>query len=209
MDSKKVYFVMLAAIGLLGSLVIATAVIGNNMLKKQSNKLLEARLQNHVLDEQQTALTKATRDIDKYADLEKIAKVIVPQDKDQAATVREIVKIASQSGINLSSITFPSSTLGQTTPKANGGESNTTDKSASSPITQVKPVQGLSGLYTMEITIQQDAKTPVTYPKLIEFLSKLEQNRRTAQVSGVSVLPTPKDHSLLTFSLTVKVYIKP
>lgn len=211
MSSKRMYLIMLALTGVLGILIIATAILGNSLLKDQASKLLNAKLQNRVLDEQQVALKQAEKDIEKYAELGKIAKTIVPQDKDQAATVREIVKMASESGIKLSSITFPSSTLGQSGAAATSGSNTATaDKSsAGTSITQVKPAQGLPGLYTMEITIQQDTKSPITYPKFIEFLSKLEQNRRTAQVIGVSVLPTPNNRSSLTFSLTLRVYIKP
>jgi len=43
----------------------------------------------------------------------------------------------------------------------------------------------------------------------IDFLDNLEQNRRTAQVSGVTITPDPQNPSLLSFSLVVNVYIKP
>lgn len=204
MNSKRVYYILLALCFLTGIAIIAVAILGNSMLEKQSKKLVSLKLDNHVLDAQQTALSQAKKDIDKYQDLEKIANTVVPQEKDQAATVREIVKIADDANIKLSAITFPSSNLGQAVVKSSTGTSVKTP-----PITQVKPVDNIKGLYEMEITIQQDVNSPIPYDRFISFLQKLENNRRTAQVSNVTVQPNIKDRSQLSFTLTVNVYIKP
>jgi hypothetical protein len=203
-NARKVYYLLLGSLVLGVIIAIATVVLGNAMLKKQAQSLLDIKLQNRVLDEQQTALKQAGKDIDKYAELEKTAKQIVPQDKDQAKTVREIVKIADSTGISIGNITFPSSTLGTTVPKSTGGTN-----SISSGVSQLKPVPGITGLYQMEITLQSDNTKPVTYAALINFLSKLEQNRHTAQVSMINIQPFPTNIKFLTFSTTINVYIKP
>jgi hypothetical protein len=185
------------------------------LLKKQSDKLMALKLENRVLDEQQAALTRANKDVVKYAELEKIAKSIVPQDKNQAQTVLELINIAKESGIPISSISFPTSTLGRTTtpPSAStgttsGSAATTTPAPTTPSVTQVTPVTGMAGVYQMEVTVQSGS-TPVSYNDFITFLSKLENNRRTAQVSNLTITPSPKDINKVTFTLGINVFIKP
>ncbi len=217
MSNKRVFYLLVACVGIMSLLVIAGTAYANVLLQKESHRLVELKLENRILEEQQTSLVQANRDITKYEDLEKIANAVVPKDKDQAKTVREIVAIAEEMGITLSSITFPASTLGQQpapvkAPAADteGGETATpAPKPATPPVTQVKPVEGISGVFNLEITMQQDSRHPVAYSRFIDFLKRLEQNRRTAQVSSITVQPQPSNRNLVTFNLVLNVYIKP
>ncbi len=211
MTPKKSYYAMLGVLGLGFVVLIGAVVLGNTLINQQSAKLLGLKLENRVLDDQQSALITANKDIQKYADLNNVAKAIVPQDKDQAKTVREIVTIAKEANIPIASISFPSSTLGQAAPKT----ANTPDNPGSGatvktpPVTQVKPVAGMVGVYQMEITIQSDSSQPVPYSAFIDFMKKLEKNRRTAQVSTITITPFSRDINLVTFSLGINVFIKP
>ncbi len=213
MNSKRIYFLMLGAIGLLGVLLIATVFFGDKMLKKQGDRLTSLKLDNAVIENQQTALVLAKRDIEKYAELESIAKQIVPQDKDQARAVREIVSLAKESGVNISSISFPASNLGQSQPKAQPpaeGDSSTTTTTTPAPsISQAKPIESIKGVYQLDITVVSDTIQPMTYDQFISFLDKLERNRRTAHVSQIVIQPNTLNRALLSFNLTVTVYVKP
>ncbi len=215
MNPKRVFLVMVGVLVLLGGLTIAGVILGDNLLQHKSKQLIGLKADNRTLEAQQTSLVQAKKDIDKYSDLEKIAKAVVPQEKDQARTVREIVNIASASNVKIASITFPTSELGKVQPKATpsteSGDKNATPAPVVTvpPLTQVKPVDNIKGLYHLEITIQSDTNTPVPYSKLIEFLNRLEQNRRTAQVSGINIQPSAKSRDLVTFNLVLDVYIKP
>lgn len=214
MNSKKVFYLMIGLMIVLGSLAIASVIVGNNMLQKESNKLVELKLENYLLEEQQTALIQANKNIEQYADLEKIAKSIVPQEKDQARTVREIVQFAAQSGIKLRTISFPSSTLGQAQPKPaavspdDKSGSSTPSAPAAPSVSQVKPVEGIPGVYSLEVTIQSIDNNAATYAGFLDFLNRLEQNRRTAQVTNISIKPSVTTDAL-SFTLTMNVYIKP
>jgi hypothetical protein len=212
MNSKRVYFIMIGALVLSFGLLIGAVVFGDSLLKKKSSDLMGLKLENRVLDEQQVSLIQANKDIQKYAELEKTANAIVPQDKDQARTVREIVKLAEESNIPISSISFPSSTLGQpaaVAPKTAAGDTPAKAAPAAPSITQVKPVEGMTGVYQMEIAVQSEASRPVPYSSLITFLSKLENNRRTAQVSTITITPFAQNINLVTFNLGINVFIRP
>lgn len=185
---------LLSGIGLLGS-----AVAADRILSQKSAELSKIKAQSQVADELQQSLKKNKADIAKYAELNAIAKTVVPQDKGQAQTVGEIVKIAADSNIpNLSSITFPASTLG------GAGATQTAPN-----LTQLTPVKGIPGVYVLPITITQDGANTVPYDAFLTFLRKLENNRRTAQVSTVSIQPDTKNPNQILFTLTVNEYIKP
>lgn len=201
MKAKQLYYVLIGAFALLIVAFIGVAYGANQILASKASTLSKLRADSQVLDETQTTLIKNKNDIKKYADLNTIAETVVPQDKDQAEAVREIVNIANQSGIpKISSITFPASTLGT---GVNG-------KTIGDPsLTQLEPIKGMSGLYGLQITVTQGSDNLVNYSQFITFLQKLEQNRRTAQVSSITVQPDTKDLNKVAFTLVISEYIKP
>lgn len=212
MTSKKVFFIMVGSVVLVTGLTIGAIVGGTSMLKSKSAQLVELKLQDRLIEEQQVALVQANKDIEKYQELESVARTIVPQDKDQAKTVREIITLGDQSRIKISSINFPTSTLGTKAPVAspttNSDGTTTAPKVQTPPISQVKPVDGINGLFQLEVTINVDDVAP-TYNQLIDFLSRLEQNRRTAQVTSISINPSGNNRNLVEFNLTMNVFVKP
>ena len=211
MTSKRFYFVMIVINVLVVASILATAYLGNTMLKKQSTKLQAAKTANRIVDAQQTSLNQAKKDIEKYKDLNEIVKSIVPQDKDQAQTIREITKIASESGVSLKNVTFQSSTLGQIiAPKASTTDTSSASKTATPPstLTQVKPIDGIKDVFALEIVISNPETQPISYTDFINFLQKLETNRRTANVDKILVKPT-ENGKAVSFTLTLNAYVKP
>jgi hypothetical protein len=185
---------------LIGGLVVG-AYGADQLLQAQSAQLVSNRLQTSVLAQEQTELIQAKQDVKKYQNLATIAQSIVPQDKDQAETVLQIVNIASENGVALASITFPSSSLGLQTGQP--------ASSSSISLSQLTPVTGIPGVYDLQLVIQSDTANPVPYSNFIGFLSALENNRRTALISDVSIQPNAQDRNTLTFSLTLDEYVKP
>ncbi|MFA5003668.1 MAG: hypothetical protein WC498_00050 [Candidatus Saccharimonadales bacterium] len=202
MNSKKIFFALVAILALLGIGILLSAYGANAFLSHYSKRLVDLKTESASLSQQQVQLAQDKKDLATYKDLNKIAQTVVPQDKDQAEAVREIVKLASDSGISrLSSISFPSSNLG------GSGASPSTGQSGG--LTQVTPVKGIPGIFDLQITVQQDTTSMVPYGKFITFLTKLEQNRRTAQVNSISVLPDPKNTGQVSFTLVIDEFIKP
>ncbi|HPR09644.1 hypothetical protein KDA06_02395 [Candidatus Saccharibacteria bacterium] len=200
MTPKRLFYLLLITVSLLFIATISTGYVANSVLSQQAEKLRQLKAESEATQELQSLLQKNKSDIKRYSDLNEIAKAVVPQDKDQALTVREIVKIANDSGItNLTSINFPASTLGGT---ASGG-------SQAGGLSQVIPVKGISGVYLLPITVTVDSSNPVSYSQFTTFLQRLEQNRRTAQVSEITITPDPKNPSTIAFVITLNEYIKP
>lgn len=211
MTAKRAFYFMIAVLGVSVVLVGIVVYFGNKMLAKESNKLVELKVVNSVLETQTAGLAQAQRDIEKYDGIEEITQSIVPQDKDQARAVREINVLANESGFAIKSVTFPSSNLGtKTTPaKPAEGESASPTPQPSNAISQAKPVTGLKGVYSLEATIAPQGY--VSYYDFLQFLSRLEQNRRTAQVTRISINPQSenKQDPLIDFTLTVNIFLKP
>lgn len=212
MNSKKVFYVMTGLVSLASMAVIAGVVLGSSQLKQTAEQLMEHKLEARLLDEQQIGLIKAKKDIEANQELEQIAKTVVPQEKDQARTVREIINLADASGVKISSVTFPSSNLGQSSPLATPStptDGSTPSTPAAPSITQAKPVPGIPGVLQLEISVRSDPGRPVSYERFIEFLERLEQNRRTAHVTSINVKPDTKINDAVTFDLVINVFIKP
>lgn len=209
MTTKRFFYGMIGANVLIILLIGATAYFSNLLISQQSLKLQDAKSQSKNLSDQQSSLIQANKDIQKYQELNNIAKAVVPQDKDQAKTVREINNIASDSGITLKNISFSASNLGQTTtatPTSPSTNTSTT-KTTTPPLSQLKTVDGITGVYGLEITITSDDKQPTSYNELITFLEKLENNRRTAHVTKLNI--KPKDDGSVSFTIILTAYVKP
>lgn len=213
MNVKRLYFGLVGLIGLLFVGLVAGAYSANNLLSQRANTLIGLKAQDQALIQQQTRLEQAKRDIKKYATLESIAKTVVPEDKNQAEAVRELVNIAGNNGVVLGSINFPTSTLGSSTAGAASTSTTTVPlpslNSSTNKLSQLVAVKGLPGVYQLTITVASDPQHPAPYSQIISFLSGLESDRRTAQVSSLSLQPTPDNIRLLNFTLTLNEYIKP
>jgi hypothetical protein len=217
MSAKRVY------LGLVGlTICLLLGLVGsaygiNNMLTARATTLTALKAKNAALDQEQLSLANARKEIQKYAELQKITQAVVPEDKDQAEAVRQIVNIAAANGISLASINFPASSLGS----AGTGASNTgsgtgavnvgpvkTSANAGN-LSQLQPVKNIPGVYVLQLTVQSDASKPVPYSSFIKFLNALEHNRRTAQISSITLQPVANNPDLLSFTLIINEYIKP
>lgn len=215
MTPKRAYFGLLIIIILLISAVFGGAYGINTLLAKQSSTLVALKTKVLALDQEQLSLIKAKKDIKTYTGLYNIARAVVPENKDQAQTVRQITDLAAKNNITLESINFPASTLGSSL--ASGGVPPPApapgSAAAATPlsISQLVPVTSIPGVYDMQLTVASSTNVNhlATYPELINFLQALENNRLTALVSSINIQPNSQNHNLFSFTLIVNVYIKP
>lgn len=214
MNSKKLHLALMASLGLLFIALVGGTYEANTFLGQRADNLTALKAKSQALSQEEVSLVQAKKGIKQYADLTKISRAVVPEDKSQAEAVREIVNIADANGIKLSSISFPTSTLGGVVGKP-GALATATPNPASAAdsktnsLSQLVPVTGLIGVYQLSINVDSDITAPISYSRFINFLSNLEHNRRTAQVSTISIEPNKLNPTLLTFSLTLNEYIKP
>lgn len=202
MNSKRLFYVLVGVLVAVIGLIGGSVYLGWQHLDKQTSRLSDLKVEASALQDTQRSLAKAKKDIVTYADIEQVTKTVIPQEKDQARTVREIIKIADENNIAVSSVGFPPSTLGN---KAASGGTTATPAGGT---TQTQKVDGLSNVERLEIIVTSDQTKPALYTDFIAFLSALEKNRRTAQVSNINIQPLSDNRNRLSFSLTLNVYIK-
>ena len=217
MTPKRMYFTMLAAIFILSAAILGGAYGVQLLLQSKSDQLVSLKAKLAAFNAQQVSLVQAKKDITEYTELYNIAKAIVPENKNQAETVRQIVKLAQESSVSLGSITFPSSTLGSGAVGGSRPSTGTTSLTPTTPkvdtnkaaLSQLTPVAGSPGVYVMQINVASDTTNPATYDEIITFLSALERNRLTAEVTTVNIIPSANTSSGFSFTLSVNTYIKP
>ena len=220
MDSKRLRIVLqiLLMLGIVSFFIMMFA--GLSMLNSKNDEVVKLKLKDKTADAQLSNLASAKKDLQTYGYFKDIAKTVIPDDKNQAQAVLDIFQLADEAGISISSVTFPTSSLGAASGSTSKSTTATDAKSASNKavLSQAKSVGGIPGLYAIELTIspetggQVPANKQATYPKLLNFLGKLENNRRTAQITQVNIQPSGNEagpSGLINFTLTINIFIKP
>jgi len=203
-NAKNTYRMQLAATILLALLFTALVNQSFHKINQAGNDLNKTKTQALTQEKNNTELTQSGNNLKKYRELSDLAKAVVPKDKNQAEAVRQIVSLANQNGVALSSITFPASNLGSSTTT-----STTYKPSKKDSLSQLKPVAGLPGVYELMINISSDSQKPVAYGSFINFLSSLESNRLTSIINSVTITPSGNDNNQVSFVINLNEYIKP
>lgn len=211
MSIKRKALILRILLGLCILLFFATLVFGLSLLTKKSKTLTKLRLDNSITRAQLDSLTQAKAEVDKYGYYQSIAKAVIPNDKDQAQAVVDIFAIADSSGLSLQNLSFPNSTLGVS---GTGGTTSSAVPESKSVLSQAKPVPGINGLYSIEVVLTPENTTQTpdnkkpTYAKMLDFLERIENNQRTAQITALNIEPIDGSDKV-NFSLTLNIFIKP
>lgn len=213
MTAKKLWFILVAGICLLTIGAGAMIYFGYSFMSKSSDSLVNAKLDNIAVEEQEISYMQARKDLDKYKTLGDLLSNILPKEKDQALAVRELYKIGDETNISVESIQFPASNLGQkavattTTPST---ATPTTPVAVAPSVTQAKAVEGLSGVLGIDVDIVLKPKSgnSISYDNMIKFLQKIEVNRRSMQIKKITVKPDAKNGGV-SLNMTITIFVKP
>ena len=206
MTAKRAYFIMIAMLILASAGALAAVYFGNMLMQKDANKLVNTKLGNISATTEEQNYMEARKELEKYSALNSIIQQILPKDKDQAQAVSELYQIGNETGIAVSQIQFPPSTLGLT-----AAETGSTVKSTSSSgITQAVAVAGMPGVLgiTINITLQPLSGKSISFNNMIDFLQDVEANRRSMEINQVAVQSDTQNGGI-TFSATLTIFVKP
>ena len=221
LTSKNLRLVLQVLLALSAILFILLILVGLSILSGKSAEVVDLKLKSRTAEAQLSALKIAKAEVQAFAYFKDVANKVIPGDKDQDQAVVEIFKLANESGLDIAEITFPPSELGGTSSSAATSPNSSTGQPSSAPsgstgksaVSQAKPVEGISGLYSLKINIKPDAIGPtLPYDRFITFLKKLENNRRTAQITKVDIDPGEPDvngSGNINFTLELNIFIKP
>ena len=222
MNYKRFHYGFIGLLCLSIVIFIGSAYEIGILFNNKGNQLVNIKAKFNSLQSEQTSINQDKKDILKYTNLYQVAKSIVPQNKDQTQAVRQIINIANNNHISIASINFPPSSLGNnvpgvvTTPGAAPAQaapaasaSTGVTSGSSSNLSQLTAVPAIPGVYELQINIQSNPNIPCSYTELIGFLQGLENNRLTALVNSLTITPNASNPSVLSFSMTLDIYIKP
>lgn len=209
------FFVLIGGLAVSVGLVGGAMYIGYSSMQASSNSLVNAKLDTMLAEEKEKTFIKAKKDLEKYKGLSETLQKILPKDKDQARAVRELYKISDEAGVSIVSITFPSSTLGAkaaAAPTAPAGtdKTATTSTAAQKAVSQAAPVSGLPGVQgiDLELSVEGQNDSFTQFSRMVTFLQKVEQNRRSMQIKKITVTPDDTTRNV-KFELTVTIFVKP
>src|SRR5579884_3646879 len=222
MNSKKLFYILSGTITLFIILTVLGAYELTGLLQKKANALTNDKAKNLSLQNEQTELNQSKKDIVKYQSLYQISQSVVPQNKDQTQAVRQITNLATASGVNIESITFPSSTLGalpgaaSAPPQATPSQAGVAATGNNPNLSQLLKVPNIPGVYELQLTVKSSSNNLATFQELTSYLHALEQNRLTALVSSITIQPstttgsqTPQNQVKLQFTLVLDIFINP
>lgn len=187
--AKKTFYILLAVnvLFLLG--IAGVYVFASKFAKQKSTSIALAKADVETNDQLITSFKELERSLQKSAELEAIAKEVLPQDKNQSLALNEIQQFGQEVGITIKQVTF----------NAPAGAKNT-GPTLTSPTS-------LKGVSVLSVTVRCDK---MEYEKLLEFLQKIEGNRRRMQVTSISLAPSSSTLGLLErVDLTMDIYLKP
>ena len=218
-NARRFNLILLVVLGLQIVGGVALTIYANKWLTRKSESLVTLKLDTIKLEEKQRVNLAAANDLEKYESTRLLLEKIVPKSKDQAKTIGELQTIATETGVTINTMTFPSSELGNNTSTATVvGTTPTAAASNTSAVSQAKPVANIPGLLGIEVSLSQidrksgDPGDGVTYSQLLNFLEAIEKNRRTMQIKTLLVLPLKSTGGLVsgyTLSLTMNIFVKP
>lgn len=194
-------------------------IFANNWLTTKSEKLVTLKLDTIELEKKQEAGTNAAKELKYYETTRILLEKIVPKSKDQAKAIGEFLNIATEVGVSIDTITFPSSELGtKSTAPAKVSTSASAAATDTTAITQAKPVANIPGLLGIEVGLSQiksksiNAGGGISYKQLITFLEAVEKNRRTMQIKNLEVQPIKTPTGAISgyyLTLTINIFVKP
>ncbi len=222
MNAKKFnrYLTIAFVLGLVLSFGILYYAVA--WLTKSSEELTQLRTDTLLAEKKRDSIEEAQRILRGSAENAAILSQVLPTDKDQAHLISQLNSLASQANIQLDSIGFPASTLGNQTPRpATTPQQNTTSDgtattqtttpAAPKTISQATPVKEIPGVYSIEVTLgsirSKDADRGLRYDEMINFLRLLERNQRTIQTRSISIGQTATDSGEIRFTLDVSLSV--
>lgn len=189
--AKRAFYLLLALnIALIGG-IAGTFLLANKIAGQKSMEISLLKADIETNDTTLTNYKQLEQTLKKNKEVEEIAQQVLPQDKNQSAALTQLDEFSAQTGVKIKQVTF------------NPGTTDT--KKATGP-TLTTP-SSLKGVSILNVSVRCD-KTQ--YENLLNFLKKIENNRRRMQVKSVSLSPSTQVLGQLDqVNLTIDIYLKP
>ncbi len=164
---RKVFLIMVSALVFTMLLTGTGVYLADSYLANQAEVISDLRADNEILSIDLINSQKMREDLKKYGYIDEVSDAILPDTKNQSAVILLINQMAIETGIDINSYSFISTT------------DNPGDK------TQTEPLDGAPNILVFPITVQFTS----SYNQIISWLKLAEKNQRKMQVSTVDITP--------------------
>jgi Tfp pilus assembly protein PilO len=183
MNAKRFFYILIGALVFLSVGGGVGYVLMNNSTRAQATDLQKKLASEAVADERLAQLADLQRQYQRLQPILPKLESALPKSKKQSEIALQLQQLAAANGMTLPSVTFDSST-------------------APGPTSQTVKAGDLLGL---TISFQLSG----SYPQMINFLKSLEQLNRYTAVDTLAVTRANVAAKTLSFSITMKAYLKP
>jgi Tfp pilus assembly protein PilO len=187
MKSKRMFFVIVAVLllSIFGGGVIY--YFADQYLSKKAQDISQLKAELDVIQLKIDGAIQAEKDLEELNFIKEIANQVLPPEKIQSNIVGDLVKFGEDTGVTVRGISF--------TPTSSTGEQLN--------LSQTKPLDGVPGVNALPMTLSVNGR----YEEILNFLRKLETNRRKMQVDNLMLTPQP-DGGDITATLIINVYVR-
>ena len=194
MTTKKAHYLIVAPVIMLVLILFATLYFGISVMKKQSQKIIDAKL-NIAKAQKTETIYSSNKEL--YLNNQELAQKIndfIPTEKEQDLIVAQLNSFTNQSQLTISTISFPNSTL-----DPNSKQKVKTD------ISQATPVKGLNGVYEIPIvvTVTDTNSETVNTDNLLNLLDLIESSPRNMRITSISY-----DAESNEIQLNITIFVK-
>ena len=194
MTTKNAHYLIVASVIMLVLILFATLYFGISVMKKQSQKIIDAKL-NIAKAQKTETIYSSNKEL--YLNNQELAQKIndfIPTEKEQDLIVAQLNSFTNQSQLTISTISFPNSTL-----DPNSKQKVKTD------ISQATPVKGLNGVYEIPIvvTVTDTNSETVNTDNLLNLLDLIESSPRNMRITSISY-----DAESNEIQLNITIFVK-
>mgnify|MGYP002623609749 CR=1 FL=1 len=189
-NPKRVFYILLSS--LIGTILLGSAgyYLLDRQLASKANSLSQTKADLQVLEQQVDIFEDAKEKIEEFTFIEELASEVLPEGKLQGEAIAELKDFIIKSSMRLESISFGSS-----------GDEVNVDTS------QTQLLENVKGVRVLPTTVV--LKSGATYANLLEFLQRIESNRRLMQVTSLDLVPLSENRNKFsTITVQLNIFLK-
>lgn len=188
MTPKKMNKLLIGLISLSIALIAVGLYFANTKLTATAETTAKNKAELEITNAQISSYKITQSKVSSLSYVEELADTVLPAAKDESAIVAELSQFALRSRLSVAEISFAEpATTTKADPKA---------KSAAPKGVNVVP-------------ISVKLKAGAQYNNLLEFLKLVENNRRTMQVTNISITPDEENRAVLSdISIAINLYTR-
>ena len=191
MKNKRISLLLSLLLFLAISCSVGVLYVMHKYITKIDKSISELKSKDEAGVKQLADLNLAEQQVKKYQDFSSISTQVLPKTYNQTE-LNLIVNLAKQSGISLTSISV------------SNGIATSLPGPCRAPLVAYADIKGVCS-----VTFRIQPSEAVSFDQFMNFITRLEQNRRKILISNLSLSPAGDKSNNLTFSAELNLFTRP